>query len=500
MSEIWTERLSALAPILFATTNISKLLQARLVLGLHGFEVQRLEAHSRAYTEPYGEPNRAFLQAGIDEIRERAGGHRLFFIDDTTVTFPSLSSPNNPVPGQQTKEWFAETTHEELIRQLDRAGGSRTVIVKSDIALYVPGLANAIVFSSPTEGKVADSVDPVVPNRLYPWLGQPDFSSWFIPDGASRVLASMRLEESMRYDFRAAALNLLAERLREYLSILNLPLASIRTQQPNGEPDPHQLTLFDMGDQRSIFVVVGRMASGKTTVGHYLELHRHFRHIEGSLALVAVGHWHDIRHANSNFELADRLFADFGFDVVEREFVLRQLSVSDGPIVYTGCRTVEGLATLKQAVRRLGWRAYVIYVASPSNLRLSRAVERARTDETLDPMQFESMSLRDEAYGAARFGQLAADVILRNSGDLQNLLRNIDRTVLQLRRAGAEQVMAKGMRARLAAARSPADAISVIARIAPDVGKEMGLERMASIAEALYSVVSASSPGSIRVG
>jgi inosine/xanthosine triphosphate pyrophosphatase family protein len=488
--ETWVERLTALAPILFATTSIPKLLQARLVLSGHGFEVQRLEAHSRAYTEPYGEPDRAFLQAGIDEIRARAGGHRLMFIDDTTVTFPSLSSPGEPVPGRRTKEWFAETTHGELLRQLDRAGGSRSVVVRSDLALYVPGLADAIVFSSPTEGKVAEALEPVAPNRLYPWLGQPDFSSWFIPNGASRVLGSMRLEESMRYDFRTAALNMMAERLTEYLAIINLPLASIRAQQPNGGFDPLQLTLFDVGDERSLFVVVGRMAAGKTTVGHYLELYRHFRHIEGSRALVLVGHKHDIWHTSSNFELADRLFAGFGYDVVEREFVLPQLSFSDGPIVYTGCRTVEGLATLKQAARDLGWRVYVVYVASPSNLRLSRAVERARTDVALDPMQFESSSLRDEAYGAARFGQLAADVILRNSGDLQNLLRSIDRAVLKLRRPGPGQVGARGMRAKLAAARSAADAISLVAKVAPDAGKEMGLERLVSLADALYSLIS----------
>jgi len=489
--EAWTDRLTVLAPILFATTNIPKLLQARLVLGWHGIEVQRLEAHSRPYTEPYGQPDRAFLQTGINEIRERAGGHRLFFIDDTTVTFPSLSSPDRPEPGRETKEWFAATTHAELLRMLDQAGGSRSVIVKSDIALHVPGVRDAIVFTNPTKGTVAETLEPVTPNRLYPWLGQPDFSSWFIPQGATRVLASMQLEESMRYDFRAAALNMLAERLLEYSAILNLPVTSIRNSQTGGNADPHQLTLFDMGEQKTLFVVIGRMASGKTTIGHYLELYRHFIHIEGSRALTAISDKHAIKHGSSNFEVADRLFADCGFDVVEREFVVPRLAVSDGPIVYTGCRTVEGLATLKQAARDLGWRVYVIYIASPSNLRLSRAVERARTDETLDPMRFEAASLRDEAYGAARFGRLAADVVVRNSSDLNNLLRSIDRAALQLRRPAVDQVrMARGMRRRLAEARNAVDAMSIVAKVAPDAGKEMGLERLASLADALYSVAS----------
>jgi len=60
-----------------------------------------------------------------------------------------------------------------------------------------------------------------------------------------------------------------------------------------------------------------------------------------------------------------------------------------------------------------------------------------------------------------------------------------------LRRPAAEKISARGMRARLAAARSAAEVLSVVTRVAPDAGKEMGLERLASLAEALYSVVSA---------
>lgn len=281
---------AGLAPLLFATSNVAKFLQACMVLSSAGFEVQRLEAHRRPYAEPYGRPTPEFLKAGVEEVVARAGHMRLVFIEDTTTHFPSLSRDGEEFPGQRTKEWFAETSHGSLLRSLEQAGGDRSVIVRSDIALYVPGLRTPVLFSASTSGSVAENVEEMEPNPLYPWLGQSDFSSWFIPSGAMNVLAAMQIHESLRYDFRAKALSKLAERLAEYVAVFRLPAVSIQRPSISTSINPAQLGLLPEAESDIVLVVVGSMSAGKTTVGHFLALHRNFRHVEGSRALVAIQH------------------------------------------------------------------------------------------------------------------------------------------------------------------------------------------------------------------
>lgn len=413
-----------LAPILFSTTNIAKLLQARLVLGWSGFEVQRLETHRRAYIEPYGLPRQKFLSAGLKEVVSRAAPNRLVFIEDTTACFPALSHGGAEYPGQETKEWFARTSHEDLLMELESAGGNRRVVVRSDIALHVPGLPAPVFLSATTEGNVVKRLESIARNDLYPWLGQLDFSSWFVPTGASKVLAGMQLEESLAYDFRAKALSQLAQRLQEYTAVVNLPVGALRKKESKQIDDVSQEPLFDLGGSDFVLVVIGPMASGKTTVGHYLQLHRQFVHIEGSRSLGETAAKYHIDGIPS-FEMADSLFRNYGYDVVEREIVIPMIQQESRPVVYTGCRTIEGIETLKEAAHELNMSLAVVYISSPSSVRLSRAVERRREGMTVDPLKFEHFSDRDEAYGTGLLGPYIADMEISNRRDLNSFLGSI---------------------------------------------------------------------------
>jgi len=470
----------SLAPILFATSNVGKFLQARLVLGWSAFDVLRLESHRLSYTEPYGLPRLEFLNTGLTEVLARAGSKRLVFIEDTTANFPSLAAPDAEFPGQQTKEWFESTIHRELIEQLDAAGGHRTVVVRSDILLHLPG-HEPILFSAITEGVVVDHVSPVSPNELYPWLGRPDLSSWFVPAGASKVLAAMQLEESVRYDFRAKALQQLAARLGEYRAAADLPPPSVRRPRAGAEIAPHQLTLFDDDRRGIVLIVVGAIASGKTTIGNHLELHRGFRHIEGSRMLLEAAARFGVSRTGSNFDLADELFERFGFDAVEREIAVPLLRDIDGPVAYTGCRTVEGIATMRGAALELGRTVLVVLVSTPTNLRLSRAVDRARTEGALDAARFEDASARDEAYGAVQIGKSICDAHITNSADLTSLLAKIDRLIEW---PGSQHIAARSSRTRtaemLVAQRSRPEAAAVLRRLSPDPdGSTASVRKMA---------------------
>jgi XTP/dITP diphosphohydrolase len=459
----------SLAPILFATSNVAKFLQARLVLGWSSFEVHRLESHRSSYAEPYGLPRFDFLNAGLTEVLARAGSKRLVFVEDTTANFPSLGPDGTEYPGQQTKEWFIDTSHRQLMKQLDAADGDRTVIVRSDILLHLPG-HTPILFSATTHGTVVERVRHVPPNDLYPWLGRRDFSSWFVPTGASDVLAAMPLEESVRYDFRAKALRKLAARLGEYRAAANLPPPSIR--RPRVAPDvvPHQPTLFDNDTGEALLIVIGPIASGKTTVGHHLELHRGFRHIEGSRMLLEAASRFGMPGSSSNFDLADELFERFGFDVVEREIVVPTLLDVDGPVVYTGCRTIEGMATMRDAAHELNRPVMVVFISTPANLRLSRAVDRARIDGTLDAVRFDDASARDEAYGAVNLGKNLCDAHITNKGDMKSLLTKVD-SLIQW--PGSVRATLHSSRTRtaklLAECRSRVEAAAVLRALSPDL-------------------------------
>jgi dephospho-CoA kinase/inosine/xanthosine triphosphate pyrophosphatase family protein len=400
--------------------------------------VELLEAHRDAYLEPYGLPKRAFLRAGLEQVIARAGATSILFIEDTTVSIPGLGRGPD-FPGQKTKEWFAETSHSELIEEIEKAGGDRRVTVSSDIALHIPGLfPDFPIFSGMTTGHISSAVADVQVNVLYPWLGRSDFSSWFVPDNATKVLAAMELEESMRYDFRVKSLRQLASRLREYLTILNLPQASMRVTTTSSFRNPAQLTMFQKTEADIVLVVVGCIAAGKTTVGHYLSVHRGFCHIEGSkvLARTAEGIGCSVGTSQSMFDLADTVFEVGGPDIIEKETVVQLLEETDIPIVYTGCRTVEGIVSVMYAAHRLGRPFAVVNVSARSSVRLLRARARSREDMPIAPLEFDDISRKDERYGAAALGELICDVHLSNNSDLTSFLNKVDHSLATLRRRG----------------------------------------------------------------
>jgi dephospho-CoA kinase len=230
------------------------------------------------------------------------------------------------------------------------------------------------------------------------------------------------------------------------------------------------LTLFDHDTRDTVLIVIGPIASGKTTVGHHLELHRGFRHIEGSRMLLEAASRLGVHRNGSNFELADELFERFGFDVVEREVAVPMLRDGDGPVLYTGCRTVEGMATMRDAALELDRTVIVVFISTPANLRLTRAVDRGRTDGIVDAVRFDDASARDEAYGAVQLGKEVCDAHITNAGDLKSLLAKVDSLIEW---PGSERAASRSSRTRtaklLAGCRSRAEAIAVLRRLSPDL-------------------------------
>ena len=159
----------------------------------------------------------------IAEILQGVGRQSLLFVEDTSLRIDALSDGDEDFPGLSVKEWFASTTFEELDKALSRSGRGRRAVVKSDIALHVPGLSRPLFFHGEATGTVAAQAPEFQESEQYPWLTPTTFNGWFTPDGASKPLGAMSLEESWRFDFRTQALEQLINRLEEYAASLNLP-------------------------------------------------------------------------------------------------------------------------------------------------------------------------------------------------------------------------------------------------------------------------------------
>lgn len=367
----------------------------------------------------------------------------MVFIEDTTARINALSREDDDFPGQATKEWFATASHPEVISTIKKSGGDFSASVRSDIALYIPGYDIFPFFSGITQGRIAEVPNTGAKHSLHPWLGRNDFSSWFIPDGATKTLASMSFEESKSHDFRVKALIALANRLREYEQILQLPGDSLR--KPSYSLPPNQFALIPGSDSEIIVAIIGPLAAGKTTAGRHLELNREFCHVEGSSALAEVAESFGVK-ATDHFGLADEMFSRHGFDVVEREAIEPLLAHCMKPIAYTGARTIEGLAKLHEAVKQKGRRLAIIYISSPLPTRTVRAVERGRSDLGKGGVnKFAESSRRDASYGAATYGLMICDWHVRNDTDVDkdSFLSKIDDIV-----AGFEMGHTKGFSAQ----------------------------------------------------
>lgn len=415
-------------PLYFATSSPAKLLQARLFLQSHGYRVEQAEYLAKPYDEMYGQTQERLLERALEQVRKRTNRPMLVFAEDTTVRVEALSGTAD-LPGQRAKEWFPETVHADLVAELDRRGGDLRAVIKSDLALSVPGLARPVHFHGEVAGEILRVPAPTRTNPLYPWLECRDFSGWFRPDGADRALGAMSYEESLRFDFRIRALEALAARLREYQAVLNLPPHCVTSVGGTGKGTGQTVIMTPRDDL--ILVVLGRPGAGKTTIGNHLEAHRGFVHVESSAVLPDAAAVHGCRNPVKP-ELARELFEVAGYGAVEEYAVRKRLLQSNRPVVYTGVRTLEGLAALLEHAEREGRTCRVVHVDVGERKAMYRYIDRARDDGKTPPLDYRTITRKDMEFGALPYARIVADWRLVNSGSLDGLHARLDRMLVSL--------------------------------------------------------------------
>ncbi len=417
-------RFNRLLKTFFYTSNADKLIQARLVFMRSGYQLSHYRSHQEPYDEDYSLDTKGLLGKALQQVSGDFERRSVIFVEDTSVRIEALSDEID-YPGIRVKEWFTDTSFEELDRQISLRGGDRRCIVKSDIALRLPSLSRPMFFHGETKGRVAADPPTFSASLQYPWLTPDTFNGWFIPEGSNRRLGEMEFEESLAFDFRAKALTSLIERLEEMNAVLNLGRSSHIVRQPsNGTAAiERQLSLLP-ADRRDVLIVMGHKCAGKSTFSDFLTgNYRGVFALEGSTLLRQIAAEEGSQVSSSaeaitfleqrNWNVVAKRAADY----IARENV--DLNV------VTGMRTVEEVLYLRSILPG----ARTVLVEADARTRFERHLKRARSDDARTFKEFLSLDEEQMQFGALRVAHEIADVVIRNDSDLSSYWRRIDELV-----------------------------------------------------------------------
>ena len=409
-----------LLKVYFYTSSTEKYLQARLVFDRHGLMVDYFKSKTEPYDEDYAGDTTDLLSKAIAQVTDQIGAGHLVFVEDTSLRLEALSELSSDFPGMEVKHWFQSTSFEDCDAALKAAGGDRSAIVKSDIALKVPGLDRPLLFHGETRGMVAERAPNFPANPQHPWLTPETFNGWFVPEGCRRPLGALPIEEAIQHDFRVRAFEALIARLEEYAAALNLPASAYKRRRSVAPP---VASLFEDGgvDASPAFLVVGRTCAGKTTLAEYVSGRHGLRHIEASAIVRSLDVRHDPTDDEEGYAFAMRALDELGHDIVVREIVDRYGDQLDGPFVVSGLRDIEELRRMLEVVPR----ARVVLVEASERTRFERDVRRARRGK---PVALEAFRLRDsrqDSFGFLPVAEDLAHVRILNEGRLEDYHRQI---------------------------------------------------------------------------
>lgn len=404
----------------FYTSSDEKFLQARLVFERNGLSLSQFRTKRDPYQEDYSLSKQHLLERALKEIKTTVGHGSLFFVEDTSVRIEALSDAADDQPGLGFKEWFASTSFADVDALLRQRGSDRRAIVKSDIALNVPGLPRPVFFHGETNGEIGGSAPAFKPQVQYPWLTPETFNGWFVPDGADRRLGEMDLEESWGYDFRVRALTQLIDRLEEYAVVMNAQPPAY-TRRPRASA-PGNARLFE--PEEPAFCVIGPTCAGKTTFGLRAE-QLGWRFIEASSVVRTFQEDSVVDEDIGAYELAKRVLYEHGADIVARRIFELYEADLDNPIVITGFRTLEELIALRSRVPR----TRVIFVDATERTRFERYVRRSRPDSKQRMDEFRQLDRQQAEFGLLQVSRYVADLVIRNEGTYDEYIQQIDAVV-----------------------------------------------------------------------
>jgi dephospho-CoA kinase/inosine/xanthosine triphosphate pyrophosphatase family protein len=403
---------------------MDKYLQARRVFEKHLIQVDYFKGRMEPYEEDYSGTSEDLLTAAIEQVTSHVGGGHLVFIEDTSLRLEAFSSSIVDSPGMRVKHWFEATTFEQCDAAIKSHGGDRRAIVKSDIALKIPGVKRPVFFHGESSGSVATTAPEFSINPQYPWLTPHTFNGWFIPDGCFAPLGALEVEEAFAHDFRIRAFEKLIERLEEYSGVLNLPGSAYRRRRTLRTPRYETPSLFATSSERpsATLLVVGRTCAGKTTLAEYISGHHGMTHIEASSVVRSLGEPRLDTDDSGGFDYAMRVLNTKGRAVVAQTIVERYGGDLERPVVISGLRDIEEVKYMKESIPG----SMVVLVEAPERTRFERHIRRGRQGAETRLLDFRKRDRRQDEFGLLPVVEDLADVRVLNDGRLVEFHYQID--------------------------------------------------------------------------
>ncbi|WP_349681756.1 non-canonical purine NTP pyrophosphatase [Pseudomonas sp. UBA7530] len=336
--------------------------------------------------------------------------HRIFFIEDTSITIEALSEERE-FPGVDVKYWMRETSFTELDQQLKLLGNNRRVTVRSDIVLYLPPHLRDTpdetykVFVGEVAGSIVDEEVSFKTNKLYPWLDNKTFNKWFVPKGAKKPISQLSISSSLKYDFRNLALHKLISFLKKK-DLLDVKHSQVK---------PLQGELFP----RKNYIICGATCAGKTVLASSLTRFHAYQHIEASDFMRCALY---SRHGY----MTTMKIQDFATDALKKDpgIVARQIAsyLKDMPttgIVITGFRSPEEIKVLEEELSGISIEA--LYIDSSLEIRYQRNRKRNRADA---PISFSAFRKKNDAQNAMGLDAIRAQSkIIKNEKSIFAYIR-----------------------------------------------------------------------------
>lgn len=179
-----------------------------------------------------------------------------------------------------------------------------------------------------------------------------------------------------------------------------------------------------------VLVVIGIPCAGKTTIGQHLAVNYDFTHLESSSVLPVAAAKYGYEHPEKT-ELASTLFTSEGYGAVEEHAVSNGMVPVRGRTVYTGVRTVEGVAVLLDYARPWDIPCFVLLVDVGMKLAIERSVKRAR-EAHVSAASYHERLRSEQEFGALSYARTMADWRIANTKSLESLLRRVDAVLIAL--------------------------------------------------------------------
>jgi XTP/dITP diphosphohydrolase len=181
--------------VLFATNNINKFNEARLVLSKCGITVGMLRIKS---LEIQSESLEYIAEASVLEAVNKS---RLpLVVEDAGLFVEAL----NGFPGPYAAYVYKTIGNKGLLKLLD-CMGNRKATFESVVAYFSPKMKSPVSFDGAVSGEV------VRKERSMPEKAGFGFDPVFKPDGSRKTFAQMNIQEKCQYSHRAAAFLKFAE-------------------------------------------------------------------------------------------------------------------------------------------------------------------------------------------------------------------------------------------------------------------------------------------------